>query len=747
MFTQPRAPLPVFALCLTALLGLAAASVLTGAGRVAPEQVVDYLLGARGDHHLEMVVTTLRLPRTLAALVVGAALGVSGMLLQAVTRNPLAETGLLGVNSGAALGVVVGIVYAGAQTGGAYLVWALGGALLATGVVLLIGSRFSPLKLVLAGAALSATLTGITSAMLVADPVTFDQYRFWVLGSLAGVPLERVLSVSPAILAGLGMAALAARPLAALSLGDDMAVALGHRPGRTRVTVTVAVTLLSAAAVAVAGPIGFLGLLAGYLARTLLGGRVGPQIVLSGLAGALVLLGADVLARVVMRPYEAPVSLLIAILGGPVLIVVARSRAVAAGAGDLISDRIPRRGAGLLRSPAEGLRRILGRRAGADRAGGAPATGARRGVRSGVQHGARSGVRRGAGSGPGRGPLPSDALPVRLGALSVLLPVRSSFAVAALAALAAAAGVTALVAGQSAMTAGQALDALRGIGAGGQILLVQEIRLPRVVAGLVAGAALGLSGCLTQALARNRLATPDMLGINQGAVIAIMLAGLFSSAEMLFEHWWTGPLGALAAAVVVFAISGGVGTQGYRFIVTGLAVTTLAGALTQSVLAWRGLSSATAIHSWSVGSLAGRGYPVALPVAVGLALLLPAALAVSRRLDVMRFSEDVGTGLGANPRTTRLAVLALAVALAGLAIGIGGPIAFVALAAPVIAARLSGPARLPLVGAPLTGAALVVAADTIGRVIASGAEIPAGVVTSVLGGPFLLWTLLSDRRS
>ncbi|MBG0815473.1 iron chelate uptake ABC transporter family permease subunit [Planomonospora sp. ID82291] len=742
MFTQPRAPLPVFTLCLTALLGLAAASVLTGAGRVAPEQVLDYLMGARGDHHLEMVVTTLRLPRTLAALVVGAALGVSGMLLQAVTRNPLAETGLLGVNSGAALGVVVGIVYAGAQTGGAYLVWALGGALLATGVVLLIGSRFSPLKLVLAGAALSATLTGITSALLVADPVTFDQYRFWVLGSLAGVPLERVLSVSPAILAGLGLAALAARPLAALSLGDDMAVALGHRPGRTRVAVTVAVTLLSAAAVAVAGPIGFLGLLAGYLARTLLGGRVGPQIVLSGLAGALVLLGADVLARVVMRPYEAPVSLLIAVLGGPVLIVVARSRAVAAGAGDLISGGAARRGAGLLRPPLEGVRRILRRRAGADRAGGTRPDGARAAGLS-----APAVRRRAAGSGPGRGPLPSDTLPVRLGALSVLLPVRSSFAAVALAALAVAAGVAALVAGQSAMSAGQALDALRGTGTGGQILLVQEIRLPRIVAGLVAGAALGLSGCLTQALARNRLATPDMLGINQGAVIAIMLAGLVSSAEMLFEHWWTGPLGALAATAVVFAISGGVGTQGYRFIVTGLAVTTLGGALTQSALAWNGLSSATAIHSWSVGSLAGRGYPVALPVAAGLALLLPAALAVSRRLDVMRFSEDVGAGLGADPRRTRSAVLALAVALAGLAIGIGGPIAFVALAAPVIAARLSGPARLPLVGAPLTGAALVVAADTIGRVVASGAEIPAGVVTSILGGPFLLWTLLSDRRS
>ncbi|GII00787.1 iron chelate uptake ABC transporter family permease subunit [Planobispora takensis] len=701
MFTQPRTSPLVFGLCAAALLGLAALSVLTGAGRIAPGQVVDYLLGARGDEHLEMVVATLRLPRTLAAVVVGAALGVSGMLLQSVTRNPLAETGLLGVNSGAALGVVVGIVYAGAQTGGAYLVWALGGAFAATGVVLLLGSRFSPLKLLLAGAALSATLTGITSALLVADPVTFDQYRFWVLGSLAGVPLERVLTVLPAILAGLGMAALAARPLAALSLGDDVAVTLGHRPGRVRITVTVAVTLLSAAAVAVAGPVGFLGLLAGYVARTVLRGRIGPQIALSGLAGAVVLLGSDVLARVVIRPYEAPVSLLIAVLGAPVLIVVARSRAVAAGAGDLIAEKSSR-GRGILRSRTRG-------------------TG-------------------------GSAPRPSDALPVRLGAFSVLLPLRSSTAAVLLAGLAAAAGVVAITAGQSAMTAGQALNALLGTGEGGQVLLVQQIRLPRIVAGLTAGAALGLSGCLTQALARNRLATPDMLGINQGAVIAVMLAGLTSSAATLFEHWWTGPLGALVAAVVVFGISGGIGTRGYRFIITGLAVTTLAGALVQSLLAWRGLSAATAVHAWTVGSLTGRGYPVALPVAAGLAVLLPAALALARRLAVLRFDEDVSAGLGVSPRTTRLLILALAVVLAGLGIGIGGPIAFVALAAPVIAARLSGPARLPLIGAPLTGAALVVTADTVGRVVADGAEIPAGVVTSILGGPFLLWTLLSDRR-
>ncbi|MFF4192807.1 iron chelate uptake ABC transporter family permease subunit [Nonomuraea sp. NPDC001831] len=695
MFTQARA----FGLGTAALLALCAASMLTGAGRVAPGQVLDYLLGGGGDGHLRMVVDTLRLPRTLAALVVGAALGVSGMLLQSVTRNPLAETGLLGVNAGAALGVVTGIVTAGAQTGGAYLGWALGGALPATGVVLAIGARLSPLKLVLAGAALSATLTGITTAVLVADPVTFDQYRYWILGSLAGIPMDRVLAIAPAVAAGLVMAAVAARPLAALALGDDLAVALGHRPGRTRLWVTVAVTLLSAAAVAVAGPIGFLGLLAGYLSRSLGGGRVGSRIVLSGLAGAVVLLGADVLARMVVRPYEAPVALLVAVLGAPVLVVVARSRAVAAGPGDLVPSGAPRPS----RWPA---RRTA-------RAGGLSPSGAR--------------VLRGRG-------------------WSVLVPVRSSVAAAALLAVTAVAVVAAVAAGQSGMTAGQALSALAGAGEGGHVLLVQEIRLPRVVAGLVAGAALGLSGCLTQALARNRLATPDMLGINQGAVIAIMVAGTLSASGTLFAHWWIGPVGALAAAVAVFAVSGGVGRQGYRFIVTGLALTTLAGALTQSLLAWQGLGSATAVHSWSVGSLAGRGYPVALPVAAGLAVLVPAALALARRVAVLRFDEDVSAGLGVDPGRTRIALLGLAVVLAGLAAGVAGPVAFVALAAPVVAARLAGPARLPLVGAPLTGAALVVIADTAGRVAADGAEIPVGVVTSILGGPFLLWTLLSDRR-
>jgi len=684
-----------------ALILLACASMLTGAGRIGPGQVVAYLLGESADAHLEMVVTTLRLPRTAAAVVVGAALGISGMLLQTVTRNPLAETGLLGVNSGAALGVVLGITLAGAQTGGAYLGWALGGALATSAVVLLIARGASPLRLVLAGAALSATLGGLTSAILMSDTTTYDLYRFWVLGSLAGVPPERLAAVAPAFAAGLAVAIAAVRPLAALSLGDDVARAIGSRPALTRIAVTAAVTLLSAAAVAVAGPIGFLGLLSGFFARAVAGTSVGARLAASGLIGAVVLLAADVLARVVIRPYEAPVSLLVALVGGPVLIVVARSRAVAAGAG----DRLVRRAAG--RRPRALPWRL-----------------------------------------PVRPPWPRADRPwvLRAGPVSLRVRVRPAVAAALLAVLAGAAVLAGVAAGQAGATVAEAARALVGLGDPATTMLVHEFRLPRVAAGFVAGAALGLSGCLTQTLARNRLATPDLLGVNQGAVVAILVAGLVSAAPTMFAHWWIGPLGSAVAALVVLAIAGGTGTQGYRIIVTGLAVTAIAAALTETVLAWRGLTAATAVYVWSIGSLNGRGYGVALPVAIGLAILLPATVAACRRLGLMRFGDEVVTALGVNAARARLATLATAVALAGLAVGVGGPIAFVALAAPVIAGRLAGPAAVPLLGSAFTGAALVVAADTLGRVVVSGAEIPVGVVTSVLGGPFLLWTLLTDRN-
>ncbi|MGK5544151.1 Fe(3+)-hydroxamate ABC transporter permease FhuB [Streptomyces sp. URMC 127] len=693
-----RAVLTASAALVLAVLVLSALSLSVGAGEVGAGDVLDYVLGrhgARDSSRLSLVVGDLRLPRTLTALAVGAALGTAGCLLQAVTRNPLAETGLLGVNAGASLGVVAGIAFLGVHSGYGYLLWAFGGAVLASALVLLIANRRgggSPMRLVLAGSALGATFGGITSVLIVNSAETYDRFRFWVLGSLAGVEgFTKLTSLAPVLAAGFVVALLVARPLSALALGDDLAKGLGHRPGAIRVVVAVAVTLLTAASVALVGPISFLGLLAGFLARAVSGPRLTAQLVLAGLIGAGVLTGSDVLARVVSRPFEAPVSVIIALFGAPVLIGIVRSRRMASmGMTDPAAD--------------EG----------------------------------HKGGRAGAASRPPR-PGRSDSLVVRTGALSLLVHRRAAVAAFALAALLVGAVVLSAYAGQSEMSLSRTFSAVFGSGDRFDVLLVQKFRLGRIVAGLAAGAALGLAGCLTQTLARNRLATPELLGVNDGATAAVLLSATLGGT---FGAWWAGPLGALAAVLVVTAVSGGLGQRGYRVLVVGLAMSALASAVTQVVLSRRSLNSASSLYVWTSGSLNGRSYAVAVPVLIGLAVLVPAALVVARHLNVLRFDDSTAASLGVAPGRVRLVCMLLAVGLAGLAVGICGPVGFVALASPVIAGRLAGPLRVPVLGSMLVGAALVVLADTVGRVALDGVEIPVGVVTTVLGGPFLLWVLL-----
>lgn len=687
-----------------AVLVLSALSLSVGAGEVGPGDVLNYLLGrdgARDSSRLSLVVGDLRIPRTLTALAVGAALGTAGCLLQAVTRNPLAETGLLGVNAGASLGVVVGIAFLGVQSGFGYLLWAFGGAVVASSLVLLIAGRRgggSPMRLVLAGSALGATFGGITSLLIVNSAETYDRFRFWVLGSLVGVEgFGKLGSLAPVLAVGFVVALLIARPLSALALGDDLARGLGHRPGAIRVVVALSVTLLTAASVALVGPISFLGLLAGFLARAVTGPRLLAQIVLAGLIGAGVLTGSDVLARVVSRPFEAPVSVVIALFGAPVLIAIVRSKRLGAmgmtepataetsGPGRRLLPRLP---LPLLSRPAKGR---------------------------------------------------SDTLVVRRGPLSLLVPRRAALAALFLSALLVAAVVLSAYAGQSDMGITRTFNAVFGSGDRFDVLLVQKFRLGRIVAGLAAGAALGLAGCLTQTLARNRLATPELLGVNDGATAAVLLSATLSGT---FGAWWAGPLGALAAVLVVTTVSGGLGQRGYRVLVVGLAMSALASAVTQVVLSRRSLNSASSLYVWTSGSLNGRGYSVAGPVLIGLAVLVPLALVVARHLNVLRFDDSTAASLGVSASRIRLVCLLLAVGLAGLAVGICGPVGFVALAAPVIAGRLAGPLRVPVLGSMLVGAVLIVLADMLGRIVLDGVEIPVGVVTTVLGGPFLLWVLL-----
>ncbi|MFI6896622.1 FecCD family ABC transporter permease [Streptomyces sp. NPDC050256] len=307
-------------------------SLLIGTGSSSAGGAWDYLVGdpsARADAQLRLAVVDVRLPRTLAAVLVGACLGTAGCLLQAATRNPLAETGLLGVNSGAAFAVVLGLTFFGADSPASLGVWAGAGAMIARAAALRVAASGrgggSPLRLVLAGSALGATFHGLTSYVLLGTQSTFDTYRYWTIGSLAGIETSDLTPLLPLIAVGLLAALGCARPLAALGLGDDGARSLGHHPGRIRLVVAAAVSLLAGCAVAVAGPIAFLGLFAPYAARALAGARMTAALVLSALIAADIMIVADILARIVIRPWETPVSVLLAFVGGPLLVWIARS--------------------------------------------------------------------------------------------------------------------------------------------------------------------------------------------------------------------------------------------------------------------------------------------------------------------------------------------------------------------------------------------------------------------------------------
>ncbi|WP_104525751.1 FecCD family ABC transporter permease [Blastococcus atacamensis] len=303
------------------------ASLMLGAGAVGPVRALEVLAGG-GDDDARFAVLDLRVPRTLVAVAVGLALGVAGAVLQATARNPLAEPGLLGVSAGASFAVVVVIASgAGAASLGPWVavLGAGAGCALAVGAARLRGAGDDPVRLVLAGAALSSLLHAATSILLLLDQRTSDEVRFWTVGSVAGRGLDTLAQVGPILATGVLLAVLAARPLSALMLGDTVARGLGHRPARTRVLALTAVALLVGGAVAAAGPIAFVGLVVPFLARSLVGPDLRRVLAVSVLVGPAVVLAADVVSRLLVRPYEMPLGVVTALIGAPVLVAVVRS--------------------------------------------------------------------------------------------------------------------------------------------------------------------------------------------------------------------------------------------------------------------------------------------------------------------------------------------------------------------------------------------------------------------------------------
>jgi iron complex transport system permease protein len=314
-------------LAFAALLSLA-----VGTRSIPLGHVVDALLHG-GDTQEVAIIRDLRIPRTLLGIAVGAAIGVAGALMQALTRNPLADPGLLGVNAGASAAIVVAMAFLGPMGLTGSIWFAFAGAALASLVVYGLGASgrggASPVRLALAGTALTFALYAFIRGMLLLDPQTFDQYRFWVVGSLAGHDAGTVRQIAPFVIVGLILALALARPLNALALGEDAGRALGASIGRTRGLSAVAVTLLCGAATAAIGPITFVGLTVPHMARAIAGTDQRWVIPYSAVLAPILLLGADVIGRVVQRPGELQVGIVTAVLGAPVFIALVRRRRIA----------------------------------------------------------------------------------------------------------------------------------------------------------------------------------------------------------------------------------------------------------------------------------------------------------------------------------------------------------------------------------------------------------------------------------
>ncbi len=338
---------------------------------------------------------------------------------------------------------------------------------------------------------------------------------------------------------------------------------------------------------------------------------------------------------------------------------------------------------------------------------------------------------------------PRGTLLLRAGDRSVLLPVRAAAGCAVLTVLLLATVTAALAVGTASLSPLRSMPALLGSGDAADVLIVQRLRAPRLIAGLLVGAALGIAGCLMQTLARNRLATPGTVGIDDGAT-AFAVASVVGVSTS-FAPSGMALVGAATAAALALGLAGGAGTSGYRFVVVGLGVGAVLGAITNLLLVRAPIDAANAAFPWSVGTLNARPpLPVGL-LGAGLIVCLPAALLVGRRLTTLRFPDAVAAGLGVRVRAVRLAALTVAVVCAGLAVAVGGPLGLVALVAPEAARRVCGPRGVPVLGSALAGAVLVLAADTVGRTVAAPVEVPVGLVTAVLGCPYLIWLLLSSR--
>jgi iron complex transport system permease protein len=668
----------VFVLAVVAAIALALVHLTQGTSQVGALDLLRMLFGGE-DQDVVRVFVASRIPRLLAGITVGVALGVAGAALQSMARNPLASPDTLAVNAGAYFAVVVvaafGIALPALPAGGLAFV----GGLAAAGLVMVLaaGGRSGTTRLILAGSALSLALHALTMLLLVFFQQSTIGLFAWGSGSLLQTNLDAVRQMAPVIgLAVLGLLLLGGR-LDILALGDDTATSLGVNVRRTRLLVTVLAVLLSAASVTLAGPIGFVGLCAPVIVRLLANVVPGIQrhrvlIPLAALSGLIIVLGSDIILRAVMggqAGVDIPTGVVTTLFGAFILIWLARRH----------RDSGPTR-----QAPGPRMAAVRGGR--------------------------------------------FVAVVITLSAVLVGTGL-----------------VVGMLAGDTWLLTGDLLNWVQGR-TGKGITFVLDQRYPRVLAALLAGAALAVAGTTVQAVCRNPLAEPGILGITAGAGVGAVSLITFVPAAGVWAMTGVAGAGAMAAFALVYGLAWRGGLNSDRLVLIGIGVWAGGMAISTFIIVSSDPWNSAKALTWLSGSTYGRTPAQVLPVAIALLVLVPVISLARRELDLLSLDEDTPRVLGVRLEHTRLLALGAAALLTSTAVSAVGVIGFVGLVAPHAARAMVGARHsrvLPV--AALLGALLVSFADTLGRTVIAPAQIPAGLVTAMIGTPYFVWLLWRSR--
>ncbi|TCO22227.1 iron complex transport system permease protein [Kribbella steppae] len=667
----------VFVIATVAVVLLAAVHLTQGTSSVNAGDLLRLLVGQGTDNSANVLIAS-RLPRLLAGVLVGVALGFAGAGLQSLARNPLASPDTLGVNAGAYLAVVVvaafGVSLPVLPAGGVAFLGGLAAAVLV--LALSAGGSSGPTRLILAGSAVAMALAGVTTLLLLLYREETVGTFAWGAGTLVQTDLRAVTQMTAVVAVGIIGSMLLAPKLDLLGLGDDTASVLGVHVRRVRVLITLLTVLLSAAAVTVAGPVGFVGLVAPVLVRLiapLVPGLLRHRVLLpmSGLAGVLVVLSADVVLRAVLggqAGVEIPTGVMTMMVGAVVLVWLARRY----------------RDSGPSRTPG----------------------GASSGLRS---------VR---------------TFWIVTGVLVVLLVV---------------AGVLAMLAGDAFLRTGDVVNWVNGQ-SGRAITYVLDQRFPRVLSAVLCGAALAIAGTTVQAVCRNPLAEPGILGITGGAGVGAVVTLVLLPSASIWLLSGVAALAALGTFALVYLVSWRGGLSSDRLVLIGVGVSSGATAIITLLIVATDPWNLSMAMTWLSGSTYGRTLPQVAPVAIALLVFTPVVVHARRELDLLALDDDVPRILGVRLERTRLTALLCAALLTAAAVSAIGVVGFVGLVAPHAARALVGGRHtriLPV--AALLGAILVSVADSLGRTLLAPAQIPAGLLTALIGAPYFVYLLWRTR--